>query len=140
MTETYDLNCVVIILYDNNQKILLQHRTSDAPILPDYWAFFGGGIQNNETPIEAVKRETLEEVNYKLKYPILYKETEFIIDDKKGYMYIFLEKLLAPKDSLKLNEGQNWGWFSENEIDALKMIDFDRKLLKEIFSWLKEKK
>src|ERR1700730_3711094 len=38
-------NVSVLILYDNDSKILLQHRTTDAPTFPDYWAFFGGGIE-----------------------------------------------------------------------------------------------
>ena len=53
-----------IILFKKNKKILLQHRSDDAPNAPGKWGFFGGGIKNNETPKEAVVRECYEELNY----------------------------------------------------------------------------
>src|SRR6266849_7078471 len=57
-------NVSVLILYNNDSKILLQHRTKDAPTFPDYWAFFGGGIEEGESAEQAVKREGLEELGY----------------------------------------------------------------------------
>ena len=135
--KLYDINCALIILYDNNHKILLQHRTKDAPILPNYWAFFGGGIKQHETPIEAVIRETKEELNYQLKNPILIYETEFLIDYKRGYMYVFAEKFLEDKNKLELREGQDWGWFDKKAIKKLKMWEFDKKILLKIIEKFK---
>ena len=64
-------NVSVLILYNNESKILLQHRTKDAPTFPDYWAFFGGGIEEGESAEQAVKRESLEELGYELTGPRL---------------------------------------------------------------------
>ena len=38
----------VLLLYDDQNRILLQHRTEDAPTFPTHWAFFGGGIEPGE--------------------------------------------------------------------------------------------
>ena len=57
----------VFILFDRNGKVLLQHKAKDSKVLPDQWAFFGGGIEKNETPEQAVRREAKEELGIELK-------------------------------------------------------------------------
>lgn len=43
--------------------VYLQKRTKDAPRLPDYFGFFGGGAEGNENPEETLQREIKEEMN-----------------------------------------------------------------------------
>lgn len=126
----------LIILYDPGKRLLLQHRTKDATILPDYWAFFGGSIRQGETPSEAVRRETLEELNYKLKAPQLFIEQDFKIGNTEGYMYVYIEAFDSDKSLLNLREGQGWGWYKASEVNNLRMIDHDRKLVKSITRYL----
>ena len=59
-------NVSVLALYNDQKEILLQHRSKDALRLPDYWAFFGGGIEGEETPEQAIAREILEELEIKM--------------------------------------------------------------------------
>jgi len=119
----------LIILYDRNKRLLLQHRTQDARIMPDYWAFFGGGIKDGETPEEAVRREAFEELNYRAKAPELVCEQDYKIGKIKGYMYVFIEEFCDNKSDLRLQEGQGWGWFKYTEIAPLKMIEHDREVV-----------
>ena len=127
----------LIILYDHEKNFLLQHRTRDAAVLPDYWAFFGGGIKEGETPEDGVRREAYEELNYKLKAPRFFIEQDFRIDAVEGHMYVFIEAFNGNKSALKLQEGQGWGWYKASEIDDLKMVDHDRQLVKSINLYLK---
>jgi 8-oxo-dGTP diphosphatase len=124
-------NLAIIILYDKDKKILLQHRTEDAKNLPGYWAFFGGGIEAGETPEKAVRRETLEELNYTLQNPRLILKQDFLWKNETNEKHIFMEEY-DPSKKLTLCEGQNLGWFHLSEIDGLKIIDHDIEVLKYI--------
>ena len=122
-------NVAIIILYDQDKKILLQHRAEDAKMLPGYWAFFGGGIEADETPEQAVKRETLEELNYTLKNPTLIIKQDFLSKDETTEKHVFVEEF-DPSKKITLGEGQNFGWFHLSEINKLKIIDHDIEVLK----------
>ena len=65
-----------LILYKADGTMLLQHRTKDAPTFPDHWSLFGGGIEEGETPEQAVRREALEELSYQLASPRLFTVRE----------------------------------------------------------------
>jgi mutator protein MutT len=122
-------NVSIIILYNQDKKILLQHRAEDAKRLPGYWGFFGGGIEASETPEQAVKRETLEELNYSLKNPKLLMKQNFSWQNENNEKYVFIEEY-DPSKKLTLGEGQNFGWFHLSEIDSLKIVDHDMEVLK----------
>jgi len=129
----------LIVLYDRERRLLLQHRTENAPVLPGYWAFFGGGIQEGETPEDAVRREAVEELNYKLKAPLFFIRQYFKTDTNEGYMYVYIEAFNEDKSFLTLQEGQGWGWYNESETDSLKMINHDREVIKLINQYLDSK-
>jgi 8-oxo-dGTP diphosphatase len=82
-------NVSVLILYDNDSKILLQHRTTDAPTFPDYWAFFGGGIEEGESAKQAVKRESLEELGYELTAPPVVHGSNVFLQRQRVYETCF---------------------------------------------------
>lgn len=128
----------LIILYDGEGRFLLQHRSIDAELLPGRWAFFGGGIEAGETPEDAVQREAREELNYSVKSPRLVCERDFEEKKTKGHMYVFVEHFSGNKDSLKLGEGQGWGWYGEGDVEKLDMIDRDRDTVRAIAKYLKE--
>jgi 8-oxo-dGTP pyrophosphatase MutT (NUDIX family) len=46
-----------------NKKVLLMHRKKDGE---EYWVFPGGGVEENETSEQAIKREVLEETSLKV--------------------------------------------------------------------------
>lgn len=122
-------NVAVIILYNKNKKILLQHRAEDAERLPGYWAFFGGGIEEGETPEEAVKREAREELNYELESPKLIMTQKFIWKEDQNTKYVFVEEHNQDKE-IVLGEGQGLEWYYFSELDKLKIVDHDIEVLK----------
>jgi mutator protein MutT len=85
-------NISVLVLYNDKKEILLQHRSKTAKRLPDYWGFFGGGIEVGETPEQALARELLEELEYHVKNPVLINEQNFIWNGDKNTKYVFIEK------------------------------------------------
>lgn len=120
----------VILLYDKEKRILLQHRSDDAKRLPGYWAFFGGGIKPGETPLEAVKREAQEELNYTLKNPKKVLEQE-LGSGHSGTMSVFMEEY-NPTQKLILREGKEMGWKILSETKELKMVAHDREVIQKI--------
>lgn len=52
---------VALLAFISNDKVLLNRR-ADAD--SEMWEFIGGGVENGETPQDAIQREILEEVGY----------------------------------------------------------------------------
>jgi len=134
------LKVVIIILYDSGQRFLLQHRSKDAKVMPDYWAFFGGEIKAGETPKQAVLREAYEELNFRLKSPRKVIAQDFREANINGHMHVYVEYFNQDKSILKLQEGQGWGWFKDSQLAGLKMIERDRKIISSIANYLKNRK
>jgi len=121
---------VAIILYTSDGKILLQHRTPDAPRLPNKWGCFGGRIEAAELPIDAVKRECLEELEYELVNPLHFLTKEVLSEGTVDY---FAEKYDISK-TLVLREGRALGWFTVEaalELDSTESVQLLLESLKE---------
>ncbi|MBI4163282.1 MAG: NUDIX domain-containing protein [Candidatus Aenigmarchaeota archaeon] len=121
----------LIILYDSEKRVLLQFRDAKTNILPLHWAFFGGAIEEGETADQAVRRECFEELDYHLKNPKLVLAQKFKEHGFEGTKYAYIE-FCGDKSVLKLQEGQDWGWFKLSEIKGLKMAEHDKGVLKEL--------
>ena len=52
---------VMVGLVDSRGWLLLQERDEHAPIDPDKWCLVGGGVEGDEGPDAAVRRELMEE-------------------------------------------------------------------------------
>lgn len=118
---------VGLILYKGNGKILLQQRTDGAPRNPGHWALFGGGIEEGESPVEALQRELLEELEYKIKLPAkLFYMQEYDQGDRHVTSYEFIEEFDASQH-LVLHEGQGYAWFTPDEALALLITERRRK-------------
>ena len=63
-------NYVVIMLFNKNKDKLLLVKRNKKPY-KDCWNGIGGKIEENETPLEAAKRECIEETNIALENPKL---------------------------------------------------------------------
>ncbi|MDD4900610.1 MAG: NUDIX domain-containing protein [Patescibacteria group bacterium] len=126
-------NVACILLYDSNKKFLLQHRTDNAPTFPDYFGFFGGKIEEGESPEEAIRRECVEELEYELKNPKLILNT--IRDCKYGKrnLFLFLEKFDKDK-KLVLHEGKDMKWVAKNEIKNFKIAEYLIDILMEMYN------
>jgi len=119
----------VILLHDDEKRILLQKREESRKYLAGFWAFFGGGIEDGETPEEAVRRETREELQMELSSPKMFEESSY---DLEG-LHVIVSSFLHPcfrKDGLILQEGADWGWFSLKDSESLKMLPHDREVFR----------
>ena len=122
----------VILFYDNAGQVLLQERKNHSKF-GEVWAFFGGGIEKDETPEQALQREIFEELEYTItnyEYigvyanirqlfmsPIENKQEKFIQHEGSGM------KLFSIKEAKKLK-------FMPGDVDALLLAGEKLKELK----------
>lgn len=130
-------NVSIILLYNDNLKMLLQHRDEGITILPGHWSFFGGKIEENETPEDAIRRETEEELEYKLIDPKLVMTEKFETDIYKITRYVYIEKY-NPEIKPILHEGQGMDWYNYSDSENLKVDSTDLKIIKFVEEWIKK--
>lgn len=128
-----DASCVVII-YDDEGKILLQHRDNAAPTAPNKWSFFGGGMESGEIPVQTAIREIKEELEYDALSPrlVLVRDLQDHPDFSKEF--VFVEKYSGAK--LTLREGDDMGFFAFNETFDLDMVENKKVLLPVLFDYI----
>jgi len=125
----------VLALYNDRKEILLQHRSKDASRLPNYWGFFGGGIEREETPEQALAREIYEELEYTVSSPELIFIQKFTHEKDESTKFVFIEKYNSAR-SLVQHEGQQMRWWKFDELATLLIVDHDRIALAKIQTYL----
>lgn len=106
------------------------------------FGFFGGHIEENESPEEALVREIKEELTYDLKYfkffkqygPRVYKDSDWEITH-----FVFLSKL-PHLSNFKQNEGDSMELFTITEAKKLKLVHADYHILDDLELYFKKLK
>lgn len=116
----------LIVFY--KKKYLLQLRDKKKGIhFPGFWGLFGGKIKPNETSLNAIKREIIEETNFeikkfKYKYRFNIKGKDLVSTRDITYFQGELKRL---PDKISIREGKSFGFFSFDEIKKIKITSFD---------------
>ena len=122
------IKSVAGIIYFKN-KYLFQIRDKKPKIwFPGYFGFFGGIIDKKESPLKAIKREILEELNQpilrsKLLLKINLRMKEFRKGRERYYFLLDLEKNFEEK--FVINEVAGFKLFPKEKIDLKQMIPWD---------------
>ncbi len=118
---------VALALRDEMGRLLLQQR------LPDkhhggLWEFPGGKVESGETPREALQREIAEELGFDLAAddlsPSLLEE-----EGAESPIVLMLYTCARWRGQVRACHGQDWGWFTPEEADALPLAPMDRRFL-----------
>ena len=120
----------VIIFTDSKGLVLLQQKTYDAPRFPGVWSFFGGGIEEGETPITTAIREAAEELEVEL----LPTDLTFFKAFPYGGREIHVFTAQLPDNTpLVLHEGRGMGFFSKAESEHLALAEPTVLILSDYF-------
>tara|TARA_B100000315_G_C14567657_1_gene583807 strand:- start:1346 stop:1771 length:426 start_codon:yes stop_codon:yes gene_type:complete len=113
----------------NKGKFLLQKRDDKKGIYyPNSWGLFGGKLELNEKPEIGLKRELIEEINWK--DPELIILTTFHDKRHNTIIYLFSAKIeYLEYKGLIQTEGQKMKFFDKKEI-------MNQKLIPEIYDGL----
>lgn len=100
-----------IIMQDD--KVLIAQRPADKH-KGGYWEFPGGKIEPQESPIDALQREILEELNIHIKSADPFTEINFEYPEKKVSLKFFVvEKFSGTPEGM---EGQPIKWVPRMEL------------------------
>jgi 8-oxo-dGTP diphosphatase len=127
-----------VMLIDRQGRILLQHRSIDAPASPGQWSYPGGGIEEGEEPEEAARRELLEESgltapNYlTLYWSGLRPSTSVVRGQVEWYLYAGATD--ARQEDVVLGEGDAMEFIAPEDALALDLAAPARALLPGFFA------
>jgi len=131
----------VIILYNDEGKMLFEHRTDDRWMHPGCWALFGGHSEAGETPEETVRREVREELGYTLSNPV-FLYTQYVDWLPIKEKHVFVERYDGKQPIvLEPSESQGYEWFTLAEWEQLsKRIDHDREPLERVWAYIQKQR
>ena len=124
-----------IIFYDEKGNILLQDRRRISKWGEEY-GFFGGKIEEGETPEKALKREIREELRIELSNYVLFKHQIRLIPEIN--MRVDIHLFIAPLPDLRnvsVQEG-DLAFMSFDDSFKIKMLSGDADLIKEVQHYL----
>jgi 8-oxo-dGTP diphosphatase len=126
----------VYIEYDN--QILLLHRQNNKS-QGNKWGIPGGKVEKNETPLQAVIRETKEETGFDISNQAIetLKTVYVEYNEKNHFVYhAFRTQLQGNPGSVKINFDEHKGFSWVTPVDSLKMNllqDEDACIMKDYF-------
>ena len=121
----------VIFRYDG--KVLIQKRSSLAPLNPNMYCIPGGGVNLGESPGQAVIREIQEETGLSISWFNFMCGFEYKLNGEKKYNFVYIVKVQNPK--IESNEGEMI-WMSIAEIKKLKLPYNEKCLIPIIESYI----
>lgn len=113
---------VVVILPYCQHHVLLQLRDDKPEIVyPSSWGFFGGSLEEGESPLDGARRELREEIGYEPEEWYSLGEECLAVPDEV-LVYTFCCPLTTPVGTLNLAEGRDLALFSIEEILASRKL------------------
>lgn len=110
--------------------VFVQKRSENAKRAPGYFAFFGGGIEESESPEQGLVREINEELNIDISNYEYFNNYEFYGAIVNVYL-MEVEKDFSEK--VKISEGDFGKFIKESEYLDLKMLLQDKTILGNFF-------
>ena len=123
---------IAAIILENNEGEFLFYLRDNKPGIPfpNHWDFFGGHVEDGETPEEALVREVKEELNYDLKEFKFFRKYDCMEGDAyPNIKYIYSGKINLPLSKITLLEGDHARYFRKEEIHGIKFANILKKIV-----------
>jgi 8-oxo-dGTP pyrophosphatase MutT (NUDIX family) len=124
-----DAAAAIIQLEDG--RYLMQHRDAIPEIwYPDHWGCFGGAVHDGENPLDALRREIYEELEFKFSEAAYFTRFDFDLTglrmDRYYRIYYIVEMTLTELSCVVLHEGKNVQAFpGEAVLTSLRVTPYD---------------
>jgi 8-oxo-dGTP diphosphatase len=100
----------MVLLFDRQRRLLVYLRDDKPDIpFPNHWDFFGGHLEEGETPEEALVRELKEELGVGLKQWTFFRR--YVCTEGDAYpnvKYVYWARIDKIAEELTLYEGQRF--------------------------------
>jgi len=117
--DTIDVVCAII---QKEGKVFIAQRKPHKN-LGGYWEFPGGKVEKGEDPIDALKRELLEEIDMIIDHPIYFGEHHYAYDSftihLMGYTCDFVSS------SFLMTDHDAWAFVRLEDLNQYKMAGAD---------------
>jgi 8-oxo-dGTP pyrophosphatase MutT (NUDIX family) len=129
MTEQKRHTAGYVPVHDDGEQlfVFLQKKDDDAPFLTGEFAFFGGGIEGEESPYEGMVREAEEELTYTP------QEAEYLttVENDEVLMHVYFERVSAAfADTVSVQEGEYGAFYSIAE--AITELDMRQSFIESL--------
>lgn len=128
---------VGVIVQNKKGEFLLHLRDEKTSVMANQWCLIGGGVEKEEIPKIAAKRELKEETSLVTKDIKLFKN--FLFNGKE--ISIFFAKVNKLSGKVKLGEGKKIQFFNKNDlIYLIKNLNYTNPYLEAMEEFLKKQK
>ncbi len=115
------IDAAIVLLVDAQGRLLLQQRHAQAARFPGAWGLVGGGIEDGETPEQAARRETREEMGLDITGPLalFMRMPRPHPRNPRLTWYVFYAPTEARESDVILGEGQALRFVPAHEVLGL---------------------
>jgi len=121
------IDVAVALIQDNDGKVLITQR-SDQVAHAGCWEFPGGKFEPLETPVEALRREVLEEVNLEVQQSHFVEKIEHTYPEKSVCLHIF--EVREFRGQAQICDGQkNLLWVMPSELKSFTFPEANQRII-----------
>lgn len=115
------IKAIGCLLYDVNKDMVVLQQRSSTSSYPLTWGLWGGKIETNETPVEALRRELSEEIGFVPNMEMVKPIDVFVSEDGNFVYYSYLVMVQdLPKITINARETNDSVWLP---FDSVLKID-----------------
>lgn len=113
---------VVSSVVSRNGKCILEKRPEKSRSFPGHWSLVAGKIEEGETPVEAARREIMEETSIKVGEPVDRMEPLYVREGKTLFKVYPFHFDAGEQDVVLNEENDEYVWASVEDAERLRTV------------------